>query len=65
MAAEKGLVIGHVFKRLDALALLDLEHAIDQQYRVTMRQLPQDLVNIHHDFFISKVIRRLLTFQVA
>ncbi len=46
-----------VLQRADALARLELEHAVDQQDRVAVRQALQDLVDVH--------LHVLLAFQCA
>jgi hypothetical protein len=38
MALEEGLVLGHILEAKDAMAGLDLEHAIDQQHRIAVGQ---------------------------
>jgi hypothetical protein len=43
VTGEEGLVDGDVLQRLDALVLLELEHAVDQQDRIAVRQLLEDL----------------------
>jgi hypothetical protein len=48
VALEERLVDGDVLQRLDAHALLELEHAVDQQERVAVRQLLQDVVDVQH-----------------
>src|SRR4029453_11347750 len=68
VANEKRLVDRHVLERLDALAFFDFEHAVHQQKGIAMRQLLEDLVDVHHDFglvfflhyvpFFSKALSR-------
>src|SRR5207248_2511307 len=48
VALEEGLVEGHVLDRLDALAGdVALQHAIDHEKRISMRQVPHDLDDVH------------------
>src|SRR5256712_7317848 len=58
VALEKRLVQRHVLDGLDALPHVALEHAVDQQERIAMRQVTHDLVDIHgrHDH-VSSVSR--------
>ena len=51
MPHEKWFVDGDIFKRLDALAFVYFKHSINQQNRIAVRQLLENLVNVHHDFF--------------
>src|SRR3990167_4997372 len=48
VAHEERLVDGDVFQRLDAQVLLELEHTIDQQDRIAVRQQLEDAVNVEH-----------------
>ena len=48
MADEERLVDRDVLERLDALARFDLEHPVDQQERVAVRQLLEYFVDVHH-----------------
>jgi methylaspartate ammonia-lyase len=44
---EERLVDRDVLQRLDAHVLLELEHAVDEQERIAVRQLLDDLVDVH------------------
>ncbi|MCY1557737.1 hypothetical protein D9M68_946130 [compost metagenome] len=55
MALEVRLVDGDVLQGLDPLLRLELQHAVDQQERVPVRQQLEDLADIdfgraHDDF---------------
>jgi hypothetical protein len=47
VADEKRLVDRHVLVRMDGLARLALEHAIDQKEGIAMRQMLQNCLDIH------------------
>src|SRR6478609_5770867 len=47
VADEERLVDGDVLQRLDGLAV-HLQHAVDEQERIAVRQLLQDLMDVHH-----------------
>ena len=47
------LVHRHVLQRDDALARLDLLHAVDHQERVALRQVLEDLVDVHLSHLFS------------
>src|SRR5437762_7042259 len=55
---EERLVDRDILDCLDALAGFHLEHPIDEQDRVAMRQLFQNLVNVHHGVFFSSARTR-------
>ena len=48
MSLEMGLIDRHVFKRLDPHTFFNLQHTINQQDRIAVRQLLEDLVDVHH-----------------
>src|ERR1022692_1249735 len=48
MAVEKRFVDGDVLDRHDALFALQLQHAVNQQKRITVRQNFQDVVNVEY-----------------
>jgi hypothetical protein len=50
VAGKKRLIDRHVFERFDALAFFNFQHAIHQQDGITVRQLLQNLVDIHAHF---------------
>ena len=50
MSAEKLLVDRHVLDGDDAFFALQLEHAVDQQERIAVRQDLQDVVDVEHGF---------------
>ena len=52
VAHEERLVDRDVLQRDDALARHELEHAVDEDDRIAVRQLPHDLLDVHlHDCF--------------
>ena len=57
MPHEKWLIDGDIFQRLDTLAFFNLKHTVYQQNRVAMRQLFQNLMNVHHDYFSLTIFR--------
>jgi hypothetical protein len=51
MADEIRLIDGNVFVTFDVFAFFKLGDSVDQHKRVTVRQLLEDAVNVHHDKF--------------
>ena len=59
MAEEVRLVRRDVLDRLDPLAVLELDDAIDHQERIAVRQLLEDLVDVErHVCFFSNARTR-------
>ncbi len=55
MAREEWLVDGHVLDRVDALAGHALDHAVDEQERVAVRQLREHRLDVHREAFAHLV----------
>ena len=49
---KKRLIDRDVFQGLDFFTLLNLQHAVYQQKRVTVGQLLKNLVDVHHDYLL-------------
>jgi hypothetical protein len=47
MARKEGFIVGDIFAGQEPSLWLKLEHPVDQQERVSVRQQAQHLVNIH------------------
>jgi hypothetical protein len=50
MALKKGLVHGDVFQGPKAFAFFNAEYPVHQQKGITVGQLLENLVNVHHGF---------------
>src|SRR5262249_60300954 len=46
MAAKEGLVDAHVLERDDLLLALNLQHPVDQQKRISVRENGLDLIDV-------------------
>jgi hypothetical protein len=47
MAGEKWLIDADVFQRGDPFIGNDFQHAVNQQERITMRQIVQNFMDVH------------------
>jgi len=55
--AKKWLINRHILDRHNALLAREINHAVDQQKRVTMRQYAQNIVNIELDVLGLRRVR--------
>ena len=54
MPVEKGLVVGHVLVTDKRLTLPEFDHPVDQQKRVAVRKMLQNVVDIHN--LVARII---------
>jgi hypothetical protein len=51
VAREIRFIDRHIFEGFDADAFFNFQNTVDQQNGKAVRQLLEDLVNVHHDLF--------------